>query len=337
MKAFCCIWLEFHLQLSADAALVKKLLADRATNPNVQDVSCLFQAWRFQQYGSDHGADMFDYLEEVAAYNKAHDDDGGKTAVQRFTSKSDSDEGKSLILAICSPIMYCTHKYIHQSSELVFTNATSCFSCPTYTRSAVGTVVRGICSFKWDCMYNNITNGLNLLKSTMPSDALLGKQVTLARLAFNWWIGFITLSIKKCVPQWQLLCLFHYLQKALRSQARSKQRWQKIIMDFSLKLVYAETLTSILSQDCKTSKCFETCERCKIMRNNGQMLIALSCVCGISTLTIIQKPVLELWKIQCLKGQAYKLVHLLYKMKYWQEYCLAKRIEKHFGEINIGD
>ena len=67
------------------------------------------------------------------------------------------------------------------------------------------------------------------------------------------------------------------------------------------------------------------------------MLIALSCVCGVSTLTIIQKPVLELLKIPCLKGQAYNLVHLLYKMKYWQEHCLAKRIEKHFGEINIGD
>ena len=24
-------------------------------------------------------------------------------------------------------------------------------------------------------------------------------------------------------------------------------------------------------------------------------------------------------------------------MKYWQEYYLAKCIEKHFGEINIGD
>lgn len=135
------------MQLSADAALVEKLLADRATNPNVQDVSYLFQAWRFQQYGSDHGADMFDRV-EVAAYTKAHDDDGGKTAVQRFTGKSDSDEGKPLILTICSPIMYCSHKYIQQSSELVFMNPTSCFSCPTYTRSAVATVVRGICSFK---------------------------------------------------------------------------------------------------------------------------------------------------------------------------------------------
>ena len=49
---------EFHLQLSADAALVEKFLADRTTNPNVQDVSCLFQAWRFEQHSSEYGADM---------------------------------------------------------------------------------------------------------------------------------------------------------------------------------------------------------------------------------------------------------------------------------------
>ena len=45
---------------------------------------------------------MFDHLVEVAAYNEAHDD-GGRAAVQRFTCKSDSDEGKPLILVICSP------------------------------------------------------------------------------------------------------------------------------------------------------------------------------------------------------------------------------------------
>ena len=27
----------------------------------------------------------------------------------------------------------------------------------------------------------------------------------------------------------------------------------------------------------------------------------------------------------------------MYKKKYWREYYLAKCIEKHFGEINIGD
>ena len=28
---------------------------------------------------------------------------------------------------------------------------------------------------------------------------------------------------------------------------------------------------------------------------------------------------------------------ILYKMKCWREYYLAKCIEKHFGKINIGD
>ena len=160
---------KFYLQLFADAALVEKLLADRATNPNVQDVSRLFQAWRFQQPGSDHGTDMFDRLkEEVAAYNKSHDD-GGRAAVQWFTGKSDSDEGKPLILAICSPIMYRAHKYIQQSSELVFMNATSSldrFSCPTYiltTGSAAGAVLLGVFVVSNETA-PTITNGLDLLK-----------------------------------------------------------------------------------------------------------------------------------------------------------------------------
>ena len=79
------------------------------------------------------GVDMFDHL-EVATYNRANDS-GGRAAVQRFTGKSDSDEGKPLILALCSPIMYCTHKQVQQSSKLVFMDATSsldCFLCPTY-------------------------------------------------------------------------------------------------------------------------------------------------------------------------------------------------------------
>ena len=99
---------EFHLRLSADAALVEKLLANRATSPNVQDFSHIFQAWRFQQHGSDHGANMFDHLEDIAAYNKVHDD-GRRAVVQWFTGKSDSGEGKSLILTICSPITYRIH------------------------------------------------------------------------------------------------------------------------------------------------------------------------------------------------------------------------------------
>jgi len=92
-----------HLQLSGGIAHAEKLLADRSTNPNVQDVSCEFQAWRFQQHGSDHGADMFDCVKEVAAYNKAHDG-GRRAAVQWFIGKNDSDDGRALILAICSSL-----------------------------------------------------------------------------------------------------------------------------------------------------------------------------------------------------------------------------------------
>jgi len=114
-----------HLQLSGGVALVEKLLADKSTNPNGQDVSRLFQAWRFQQHGSDHGVDMFDHLEkEVAAYNKAHDG-GGRAALQQFIGKNDLDDGRPLIVEICSPIMYRAHKYIRQSAELLFMDATS--------------------------------------------------------------------------------------------------------------------------------------------------------------------------------------------------------------------
>ena len=145
---------------------MEKPLADRATNPNIQDFSRLFQAWRFQQHGSDHGTDMFDCLEaEVAAYNKAHVD-GGRAAVQRFTGKSDSDEGKPLILAICSPIMYHA---IQQSSELVFIDATSSldrFSCPTYilsSGSAAGAVLLGVFVVSNETE-STITNSLTLFE-----------------------------------------------------------------------------------------------------------------------------------------------------------------------------
>jgi len=95
---------------------------------------------------------MFDCLgEEVAAYNKAHEG-GGRAAVQQFIGENDPNGGKPLVMAICCPIMYRAHKYIRQSAELVFIDATSsldCFSCSTYmlsTGSAAG--ARGVCSFQ---------------------------------------------------------------------------------------------------------------------------------------------------------------------------------------------
>ena len=144
---------ELRLQLSlSKPSLVETLLADRGTNPNVQDVSHLLAAWRTQQLGPGSGEGMFDRLEEVKEYNKLHADDGGK-AIVRFnasyhvheeeeatnnTSKKIIVSGKQpLIVAICSPIMAHAHahKCVRQASELVFMDATSSldqFSCPAY-------------------------------------------------------------------------------------------------------------------------------------------------------------------------------------------------------------
>ena len=103
---------ELRLQLSSsESFLAETLLADRATNPNVQDVSRLFAAWRMQQHGPDSGQDMFDRLEkEVKTYNDTHSDDGGKAIIQccssQVTEKAEtsqsqsSSRGKPLILAI---------------------------------------------------------------------------------------------------------------------------------------------------------------------------------------------------------------------------------------------
>ena len=76
--------------------------------------------------------------------------------------------------------MYHAHKYIQQSSELVFMDATSSldrFSCPTYiltTGSVAGAILLGVFVVSNETA-PTITNGLDLLKSTMPSGAFFGK------------------------------------------------------------------------------------------------------------------------------------------------------------------
>lgn len=121
---------ELHLQLSSsDPQLVETLLADRVTNPNVQDESRLLAAWRTQQLGPDSGEGMFDHLEkEVMAYNEQHTEDGGEAIVQRFNASQHNiqEEGtvksekavpcgkQPLILAICTAIMARAHRYVCQ-------------------------------------------------------------------------------------------------------------------------------------------------------------------------------------------------------------------------------
>jgi len=262
---------ELHLQLSADSTLAEKLIADRATNPNVQDVSRLFKAWRFQQHGSEHGADMFNCLEEVEVYNKAHSD-SGRAAIQRFTGSSSSGGGQPLILAICSPIMYRAHRYIRQSSELVFMDATSSldrFSCPTYilsTGSAAGAVPLGVFVISNETT-STIADGLNLLKSVMPSDAFFGKGGEAGPSLFlTDELATQREALGKVWPDSrQLLCLFHYLQRWWRWLWEAKQGVnmddRKDIMQFIRKLVYAETsedLGRIMSEELESSSSIVT-------------------------------------------------------------------------------
>jgi hypothetical protein len=81
---------ELRLLLASDSSLV---LADRATNLNVQDVSRLLASWRTQQLGPDW---VFDRLEkEVKEYNKQHTDNAGKAIFQRFNASYRAHEAVS--------------------------------------------------------------------------------------------------------------------------------------------------------------------------------------------------------------------------------------------------
>ena len=258
---------ELCLQLSSsDPQLVETLLADRATNPNVQDVSRLLAAWRTQQLGPDSGEGMFDRLEEeVKVYNEQHAEDGGKAIIQRFNASQHVHEDgaaksekmvlsskQPLILAICTPVMARAHRYVRQASELVFMDATSSldrFNCPTFilsTGSAAGAIPLGVFVVS-DESTSTIAAGLNLLKSVMPSGAFYGRGCeTGPELILTDEQAAQREALRQVWPGTrQLLCLFHYLQRWWRWLWEKKQgidlEDRKDIMQLVRKLVYAST------------------------------------------------------------------------------------------------
>ena len=70
-------------------------LADRACNPNIQDICRLFIEWRKQNYGVEDGTEMFTKLQRlVDQYNENNGDKGGKALLQwceTTIEKSDSE------------------------------------------------------------------------------------------------------------------------------------------------------------------------------------------------------------------------------------------------------
>ena len=125
-------------QLLCEAEVDKQVkLADRAQNPNPQDVCRLYDKWRLGSYGEDNGKGLFEKLQEaVDTYNQTERKDGGGQAVLQWydagkgqsseAMDSDSDDtdpppkkrkiasGNStpMVLAICTPIMRRAHQHV---------------------------------------------------------------------------------------------------------------------------------------------------------------------------------------------------------------------------------
>ncbi len=127
---------------------LERVRADRAVNPNLQDVYYLFRKWREQNNGKPNGKEMFDRLEEmVKKYNDDHYSDGGRAFLQRYMSKDQNDTtwestcsviDQPMILAVCTPLMARAHQMIRQSAELIYCDSTGSldrYNSPTFVLS----------------------------------------------------------------------------------------------------------------------------------------------------------------------------------------------------------
>jgi len=235
--------------------------------------------------------------------------------------------------------MYRAHKYIRQSAELVFMDATSSldhFSCPTYilsTGSVAGAIPLEVFVISNETT-STLTVGLDLLKSIMPPDAFFGRGSDTGSILF---LTDELVSQREALRNsWpdarQFLCLFHYLQRWWKWLWEGKQGVnidnRRVIMEFICKLVYADTpenLKAILSNEIKDPA--SKIVRWKTLKKNGQWLIVLICVCEVNTLTIILKLVLELLKDQVFeRTKAYNLVQLFQFLSTTLEFYFEKRL-----------
>ena len=133
---------ETKLVLESDEHIMTSL-ADRAINPNAQDVSRLYIKWREEHLGPENG----NARKIVQQYNSQHKDDGGQIVINRYCSECSDPEVElnsdqetphkkrklackkrkeaSLRVAICTPLMARVDKSVHQSKEIAFLDSTS--------------------------------------------------------------------------------------------------------------------------------------------------------------------------------------------------------------------
>ena len=83
----------YETKLMIEGDDVMHQLADRATNPNPQDVSRLYNKWRKERLGPENGEEMFKAVDEfVAEYNIRHKDDRGHIFVQPCCAINNDDD-----------------------------------------------------------------------------------------------------------------------------------------------------------------------------------------------------------------------------------------------------
>ena len=193
--------LEQQLITEAESPDQQNILADRAQNPNTQDVFRLYDKWRVGAYGEENGKSMIQKLQEaVDAYNEKYSKEGGKALLQWYDAGADDEELESdtedlepprkkkkkdmdttpLILALCSPLMSRAHQFVQQSGDIVFCDATS--SLDRYntslfllsTTTPAGAVPLGAILTS-DEKETTIEQGMKMLKSILPQNAFFGE------------------------------------------------------------------------------------------------------------------------------------------------------------------
>ena len=268
------------------------MLADRAQNPNPQDVYRLYDKWRLGSYGSDNGKDLFEKLQEaVDTYNSQNEDRGGGQAVLQWydagtgqtseVSESDNEEvepptkkkkltsanSTPMILAICTPIMRRAHQHVQQSRDVVFIDATSSFDRQNTSIFILSTVTPGgaiplgviVTS---DEQEETITEGLRSLASLLPGNAFFGEGPHIGPSLVmiddsSAERNALTTIWKSATP---LLCTFHFLQRRWtwlhdsKNGVRIKEHRITLIKGMK-ELVYAENEDQLEELYSKMKQC----------------------------------------------------------------------------------
>ena len=230
---------EQMLILNSDTNVEKQtLLANRASNPNVQDICRLFVEWQKQHYAMEDGTAMFSKLQAmVDQYNENTGLQGGKALLQWYenSDRSDSDceadftektkrikreiSHKPLILVIVTPLMARTHAHIQQASEIAFCDSTASLDRFNTSVFMISTAipVSGVplaVFLTSDEREQTIYKAFELLKEVLPHNAFFGNGPSVGPQIFMIDSTSERLALEKAWPSATvLLCTFHFLQR----------------------------------------------------------------------------------------------------------------------------